>query len=125
MLRKLIYVSGPITKGNQFRNVQKGIDAFNQCLDVGIAAVCPHFTAFAHMTRERTHSEWMKVDLEAILPRCNAVWRLPGESIGADLECREAERLGIPVFQSFTDLLHWHQANGQEDAKHLVTEGAI
>lgn len=125
MLRKLIYLSGAISKGDQFRNVQKAIDAFNQCLDIGIAAHCPHFTAFAHMTRPRSHNEWMKLDLEAVLPRCSAVWRLPGESIGADLECREAERLGIPVFQSFTELLHWHQANQQEDAKALVTEGAV
>lgn len=123
-MRKLVYLSGPITQGDQFCNVQKAIDAFNDLLSAGIYAHCPHFTAFAHMTRPRAHREWMRLDLEAILPRCNAVWRLPGVSAGADEECREARRLGIPVFDQFSDVVRWHQAQEQE-SRSLVTEGAV
>lgn len=122
-MSKLVYISGPITKGDQFRNVQKAMDAFNDLLSAGIYAYCPHWTAFAHMTYPRSHRDWMRYDLEGMIPRCNAVWRLPGESVGADEECREARRLGIPVFDQFSDVVHWHQA--QEQEKPITTEGAI
>ena len=34
----------------------------------------------------------------------DAVLRLPGESLGADLEVARAEEAGIPVFRSIADL---------------------
>jgi hypothetical protein len=106
-LPRLVYVSGPISKGDQFRNVQSGIDAYNDLMDEGIDAYCPHWTLFAHMTRPRTHDQWMRHDLDVILPRCNAVLRLPGESIGADMEVQRARELGIPVFESLAGLRRW------------------
>ena len=123
-MKRLVYISGPITHGDQFVNVQSAINAFNDLMDAGVAAHCPHLTCFLHMTRPRSHREWMRLDLEAILPRCNAVWRLPGVSAGADEECREARRLGIPVFDQFSQVIQWHQAAEQE-SKSLVTEGAV
>lgn len=118
-----MYISGPISLGDQFRNVQVAIDAFNDLMDAGIFSYCPHTTCFMNMTRQRSHKEWLRYDVLAMLPRCNAVWRLPGESVGADEECREARRLGIPVFDQFSDVVHWHQA--QEQEKPITTEGAI
>jgi len=123
-VKKLVYISGPISVGSQFRNVQLAIDAANELLDAGIYAHCPHLTCFMEMTRPRQHREWMRLDIEAILPRCNAVWRLPGISVGADEECREARRLGIPVFDQFSEVVRWHQAAEQE-SRSLVTEGDV
>ncbi len=124
-MRPLVYISGPITIGDQFANVQRGIHAFNECMDAGIAAICPHLTAFCHMTRTRSHDDWLKLDLEAVLPRCSAVYRLPGVSVGADKECMHAASLGLPVFDYFGDLIRWHQARTQGDSKALVTEGSV
>lgn len=107
MLPRLVYLSGPITKGDQFRNVQVAIDAFNDLMDAGVPAFCPHWTCFAQMTRPRTHEEWMKYDLDVILPRCSAVLRLPGSSVGADMEVQRAKELGIPVFESMAGVLRW------------------
>jgi hypothetical protein len=45
----------------------------------------------------------MELDL-IWLPACDAVLRLPGESNGADIEVKEAQRLGLPVFNSLFDL---------------------
>jgi len=124
-LRKLVYISGPITQGDQFRNVQLAINAFNDLLDAGVSAYCPHWTCFSQMTRPRSHRDWMRYDLEAILPRCDAVWRLPGISVGADEECREARRLGIPVFDQFSQVIQWHQSREQSEDQSVTTEGAI
>jgi len=123
-MKNLVYISGPITQGDQFSNVQKAIEAFNDLLSAGVYAFCPHFTAFAHMSYPRPHGEWMRLDVEAMLPRCNAVWRLPGVSAGADEECREARRLGIPVFDQFSQVIQWHQAREQSEDRLVITEGA-
>lgn len=124
-MKRLVYISGPISVGDQFRNVQLAINAFNDLLSAGVYAHCPHFSAFAHMSQPRRHHEWMKLDIEAILPRCDAVWRLPGVSVGADEECREARRLGIPVFDQFSQVIQWHQAREQSEDRSVTTEGAI
>ena len=53
-----------------------------------------------------THSDWLAVDF-AWIRVCDAVLRLPGESVGADMETAEAKRLGIPVFESIDDIVRW------------------
>lgn len=108
-MRLLVYISGPITKGDQFVNVKKAMDAFNDLMDVGIAAYCPHWTVYAHQLRPREHDEWMAYDIEAVLPRCNAVLRLPGDSIGADMEVKHARGMGIPVLYSVETVIEWYR----------------
>ena len=49
---------------------------------------------------------WYKYDLEW-LEQCDAVFRLPGESSGADNEVARAQELGLPIFYSFADLRMW------------------
>ena len=100
-------MSGPITGGDQFHNVQLGIDAFNDLMNAGILAYCPHFTVFAQMTVPRRHGDWMRYDLDVILPRCSAVFRIPGNSVGADMEEQRANELGIPVFKTMGGVLKW------------------
>lgn len=63
-----------------------------------------------------SHDEWLAVDL-AWVAAADAVLRLPGESVGADREVAEAERLGIPVFHSIDDMI-------QLCAPVAVTEGS-
>lgn len=106
-LPRLVYVSGAISRGDQFRNVQLGIDAANDLMSRGIPAYCPHLTCFMNMTCQRSHDEWLRFDLDVILPRCNAVYRLPGDSVGADMEVSRANELGIPVFTTREGLLRW------------------
>lgn len=36
----------------------------------------------------------------------DALLRLPGESLGADLEVQRAEEIGIPVFKTIADLIN-------------------
>lgn len=53
-----------------------------------------------------THDDWIASDLPWI-EVADAVLRLPGESIGADIETEHAALYGVPVFTSIPDLAAW------------------
>lgn len=120
-VRKRIYLAGPISKGDLAENINQATRAFLALMRAGLAPLCPHWSPYAggaivHPTTatvyalaERlpagtTHQDWMGVDLPWVAA-ADAVLRLPGESVGADQEVAEAERLGIPVFHEITTLL--------------------
>lgn len=48
---------------------------------------------------------WYQYDFEW-LEKCDAVYRLPGESVGADKEVERAKELGKPVFHSFKEVVN-------------------
>lgn len=41
---------------------------------------------------------------ERLLQRCDAVWRLPGASRGADLDVARAQALGLPVYHALEQI---------------------
>lgn len=114
-LRKLVYIAGPIRKGDIVNNVANAFDAFHALKDAGFAPVCPHLSCFLGdgRTFKLNHNqwpavaevpgvtidEWMEIDL-SIVAKCDAVFRLPGESVGADKEVEFAKANRIPVYFS-------------------------
>lgn len=52
------------------------------------------------------HESWYQMDL-VIVAHCDGLLRLPGESVGADLEVAEARRLSLPVFFSVDEVVNW------------------
>lgn len=105
-LRPRIYVAGPISKGDIDQNVEQGIDAGLQLLDLGWAPFIPHATH--HMDPDAIvgtprYEHWLSTDF-AYISTCHALLRLPGESEGADREVAYAEKLGIPVYYKVEDL---------------------
>lgn len=48
------------------------------------------------------------------------VLRLPGESLGADLEVARAEEQGVPVFKSIADLVDRFAAVGSANAHDTI-----
>ena len=102
-----VYVAGPITKGNQAVNVQKGVRVADELLLAGHEPFCPHLSHFwEYLTGARKHELWMRLDL-AWLEQCEALIRLPGESMGADAEVKHAKKHDIPVFDSVHTFLEW------------------
>lgn len=102
-----VYIAGPITNGDQLRNIGVAIEAFNSLLSMGYVPFCPHaMTYTAHMVCPRAHGEWMEFDYQW-LEQCHCVLRLPGESTGADLEVVHAGSNGIPVFHTIGDMDVW------------------
>lgn len=120
--RKRVYVSGPITRGPLAHNINQAVAASLYLLRSGFAPFCPHLSCYsgpatatpeghvvAFATREGapgvTWHDWIEMDL-AWVAASAAVLRLPGDSKGADLECAEAERLGIPVYGDIFELVY-------------------
>jgi hypothetical protein len=94
--RLRVYVAGPISS-NVFEGVARGSAAGRQLFLDGLAPFVPHFDAYWWLP-EGNWRAYLEYDLEFV-SICDAVYRLEGESKGADLECRVAEEHGIPVFR--------------------------
>lgn len=91
-----VYVAGPITLGNQGRNVREAIRISDEVYKLGYIPYCPHLTYFWDMIYPHEHQTWMNMDKEW-LRECDILLRLPGKSKGADMEVAWAGALGIPV----------------------------
>lgn len=121
MREVVVYIAGPISKGDLYHNIDQAHEAGIALLKSGIPALVPHGSCFwgnRHREREQwgytpevtpcgtTCEDWYGMDLP-LVRRCDAVLRLPGESRGADLEVAEAQKLGRPVFHSVDEVVAW------------------
>ena len=100
---KIVYISGPYTLGDVAKNVRDACRAGDAVFDMGLIPLVPHLTHLWHLISPKSHHDWMEIDLN-LIPRCDAILRLPGESKGADVEVAVAQKLGIPVFYSLQEL---------------------
>lgn len=119
-----IYLACPITKGDIRHNVAQADGAMAAVLGLGMAVLNPALTCFAGSLGEAvapgasghgaftrfTHENWVNNCLPWV-EVCDAVVRLPGESVGADIECSHAAQRGIPVFYGLPSFLK-HCFNG-------------
>ncbi len=125
--RLRVYVAGPISS-NLFEGLARGSAVGRQLFVDGLAPFVPHFDAYWFLP-EGNWNAYLEYDLEYVAT-VDAVYRLEGESQGADLECRIAEELGIPVFyegpaphqlfRGYEELLEYAEALGLR-GKRMVT----
>jgi len=99
----IIYVSGPYSKGDSIVNVRNACLVGDELYKRGHHPVIPHLTALWHAISPRSYEEWLDIDM-AIIPRMDAVFRISGESKGADMEVRLARKLKIPVYYNLDEL---------------------
>lgn len=92
-----IYVAGPYTKGDVALNVREAVITGNLLRLMGHTPFIPHLTHYWHMMIPQEYEFWLKYDMEW-LEKCDAVFRIPGESHGADKEVERAKELGKPIF---------------------------
>lgn len=119
--KPVVYVAGPYSNPDPVENVHNAIGVADRLLEGGVVTpMLPHLTHTWHLVRPRPYEEWLALDLE-LMARCDAVFRFPGASSGADGEVAEAERLGIPVFYSVGDLYAWA---GEAEAARQRARGA-
>jgi hypothetical protein len=117
----LIYLSGPISRGDLCRNIAQADAAFFAQQGEGVPCIVPQWSCFADSVFRSGesvcgearanpagigHAGWLSADL-VIVRRCSAVLRLPGDSVGADAETAEAALHGIPVFHTVAEVLAW------------------
>lgn len=96
MSRPRVYLSGPLSKGDRSHNVCQFMQAHEILMDKGFAVLNPGLTANLPWAWEKSHADWIASDLPWVE---TADWlvRLPGESVGADMEVDHAFTRGIPV----------------------------
>lgn len=105
-MKPRVYISGPITKGNRTENFAKAAHVQAALIGAGYATLNPMLTMMHPEAWTIPHNAWMENDLPWV-EAANAVLRLPGESVGAELECEHARKHGIPIFDNIDDLDEW------------------
>lgn len=103
MQRLRVYIAGPLSQGDRKQNVEKAKHAAIELIHYGFAPLCPQLTDHLDPTDSLGQQTWYDVDLPWVSV-ADAVLRLPGSSIGADLECHLAQSLSIPVFSNIKSL---------------------
>jgi hypothetical protein len=91
------------------------MDAGVALLDLGFTPYLPLLNHFLDITHPRDYQTWLDLDL-SWLEVCDVVLRLPGESVGADVEVRRAQQMGLPVFFGLEDLLRAYHRNQVAEA---------
>ncbi len=104
-----VYVAGPYTKPDPCANTHEACRIAGELVSLGFVPFIPHLTHFWHTMEPRPYEFWLEYDMEW-LRCCDAVFRFPGESSGADKEIEEARRLNIPVFYATTALCDFRRA---------------
>ena len=104
MKYKYVYIAGPYSKPDPVVNTRNTILVANHLVEVGFVPFVPHLTLLWHMVSPQDINFWYSYDNEW-LEKCDALFRLDGDSPGADKEVQLAHKLGIPVFWSVSELL--------------------
>lgn len=99
-----VYIAGPYTKGDVAENVANAIRTADSLLSYDFYPYVPHLAHFWHVMCQHEKEIWMELDKE-YLRVCDCVYRIPGDSDGADEEVALAKELGIPVVYNTEKLL--------------------
>ena len=103
MRKKLrIYVAGPYSS-NPEANTLEAIKLAHELMEREYVPFVPHLTHYWHLQHPREYEEWLEFD-EHWLKQCHALYRLQGESLGADREVITARIVKIPVFYTLDKL---------------------
>jgi hypothetical protein len=123
--RMRVYVAGPISN-DVFGGVWRGFAMGRQMFLDGLAPFVPHFDALFFLP-DGNWNAYLEYDLEYILTT-EALYRLAGDSPGADLETEKALELGIPVFyeamDEYPELLLYAEGQGLR-GKRLAHAAAV
>ena len=99
----IIYISAPYANGDIEDNIKKVIDCADELCELGHVPFIPHLTHLWHLLSPKPADFWLAYDL-VFLDFCDALLRLPGESVGADAEVEFATYKFLPVYYSIEEL---------------------
>lgn len=101
--RLRIYIACPYSKGDIAMNVRNACLAADEVAAKGHYPFIPILTHFWHMINPHPYEFWLDQDMEW-LKVCDAVLRLPGESVGADKEVAWAQEHGLMIYHSVFEI---------------------
>lgn len=110
----LVYIAGPLSVGDVEQNIRIAMRTASVLMRDGYNVVLPHLFMFLQRFWEEDpdeyddlHSwgreEWLDADF-AMLERCDALYRIDGESPGSDWEVSFCKGAGIPVCKGLGEL---------------------
>jgi hypothetical protein len=103
-MKPLVYVAGPYTNPDPIQNTRTAIEAADVLYQFeGVVPVVPHLSLLWHFVSPHPVDFWYEYDHQVLL-RCDAIFRIEGESTGADAEVRLAEEHNIPIFGPYVDV---------------------
>jgi hypothetical protein len=104
--RPLVYIAGPYS-GEAVGNTHNAIKVAERLEQTGLITACvPHLNMLWDFLHQHSNEFWYDFDL-AFLVRCDALLRMPGQSVGADDEVDFAEHNGIQVFYDENEVIVW------------------
>jgi nucleoside 2-deoxyribosyltransferase len=107
MRKPVVYLAGPYTHPpDPIENTRKALLVADTLLLYNCTPLVPHLTAFWHLISPKSYEAWLEIDRNQ-LAVCDALYRMPGESSGADREVEYAHELGIPVFADGRELVNF------------------
>lgn len=117
MLKPIVYIASPYTRGDVAINTFFQCKVFNQLLDdKKVWPIAPLWSHFQHTVFPRKYEDWIEYD-QALLRLYDACLRVnpdfpqwdykETQSSGADNEVKTFQELGKPVFYSIEDLYEW------------------
>lgn len=117
---EVVYVAAPYTANkktgrSEEDHVAAAQETGSALVELGFCPVIPHNFHYLHTIKERPYETWMRLD-QLLIDRCDAIFRTPAASKGADEEVHTAtkgwsERLErrltrtVYVFFSLTSLV--------------------
>lgn len=104
-----VYIAGPYSSAPD-ENLDIAVNTANKLLNEGFYPFCPHLNHCLELEQHRSWQDWIEYDLEW-LKVCDCLYRIPGESNGADIECAKAYEWGIPVFYDLKQLIEYYEKN--------------
>jgi len=100
---KKIYVAGPYSNGDKAKNVERAIDMAELLSKKGWCPYIPHLTHFWDLLYLHPYEFWLAQDNEWLV-YCDALYRMEGESTGADKEVTYAKAIGMPIYYSLEEV---------------------
>jgi len=95
-MNKVAFMAGPYIS-NPEENIKQSLYWANIAMNRGYTPIIPHFYMhYLNKEYPRTEAIWREASLD-ILRKCDILARIPGQSEGADNECKLALELGIPI----------------------------
>ncbi len=99
-----VYVSCPLSDGDQMKNVRYAIMLGDLLMRMGYQVYVPHLTIFWHFLIPHTHAEWLAYD-EPWQRDCEVLVRAGGDSKGCAQEESLAERINQPIVWGLPELV--------------------
>lgn len=108
-MNRRVYIAGPIANGHTanprtvYKNVRNAERFYEELIKAGWTPILPHLSyhAWVNFENDVHWPRWIELDLDLLDIVC-AIVRIPGESIGADMEIQYAVEKNIHVVKCIT-----------------------